>query len=494
MPSTAVPEVLSAREIDVWADTADVIVVGYGIAGACAAIEARVAGADVLVVERASGGGGASALSGGIFYLGGGTPVQEAAGFHDDAENMFRFLMASTGAPDPRLVRRFCANAVPHFHWLEAQGIPFERSYYKDKTVIPPGTHCLSSTGNENAWPYREIAHAVPRGHKVASGDPEAGSVAMRALLGRCAELGVRKRFDSRVTALVRDSAQRIVGVRLSQFGETQDFRARGAVVLAAGGFGFNAEMARHYAPQVPEAAQPLGIPNNDGDGIRLGQSANAATQAMDGVIATASFYPPSQLIKGILVNASGERFVNEDTYHGRMADILMDQPGAAAHLILDSEIFAYPEHEGAKQALVDGWDTVAEMEAGLRLPPGALPNTLDEYNQNAAAGKDPLFHKHPDWLKPLNEPPFAAFDVSYDAVTYVFLTLGGLRTTADAAVLDRDGKVIPGLYAAGACVSSIPQDGRSYASGLSLGPGSYFGRVAGRNAAGESTNEAVET
>lgn len=483
-------EVVEASAVTDWDDVADVLVIGLGIAGACAAIEARGEHADVLVVERASGGGGASALSGGIFYLGGGTPVQQAAGVSDDAENMFNYLMASTRAPDPKIVRRFCEGSVAHFDWLEAQGLPFERSHYEDKAVIPPGTYCLCDTGNEKMWPYYEIAEPAPRGHKVASGEPEAGSVAMHALIGRCEVLGVRTRFDSRVTALVRDAAQRIVGVRVKHFDSELHLRARRAVVIAAGGFGFNDELRAQYTPQVPAAAEALGIPNNDGDALLLGQSVGAATQAMDGVIATASFYPPGKLIKGILVNVRGERFVNEDGYHGRTADILMDQPDAKAYLILDAEIFDYPLRPDAKNAFIDGWETVAEMEAALQLPEYSLRYTLDAYNQAARQSRDPEFHKHPKWLKALDVAPYAAFDVSYDALNYVFLTLGGLRTTAEAEVLDSAGRPIPGLYAAGACVSSIPQDGRGYGSGMSLGPGSFYGRVAGRNGARQASNE----
>ncbi len=473
-----------ADQVGSWDDVADVIVVGYGIAGACAALEARRAGADVLVMERASGGGGASALSAGIFYLGGGTPVQKQFGYEDPPEEMYKFLMASTSAPDAAVVRRFCDGSVEHFQWLEDQGVPFERSYYRDKAVIAPGSECLCSTGNEKLWPYREVAEPAPRGHKVAKVGDGGGALVMRALIGRCTEAGVRTLYDTRVVALVQDGDQRVVGVRVRESGSSRCLRARRGVVLAAGGFGMNREMVRRYVPQLPEHAEPLGIPNNDGDGILLGQAAGAATQGMQGVIATGSFYPPGQLIKGILVNRRGERFVAEDSYHGRTADVLMEQPDAAAHLIVDSEVFAYPEATAIGHRLVDGWDSVAEMERGLELPEGSLQRSLAEYNRYAAEGRDPLYYKHSEWLKPLDQGPFAAFDVSYGNSRYVYLTLGGLKTTVNAEVLDHRGRIVPGLYAAGACVSSIPQDGRGYASGLSLGPGSFYGRIAGQSAA----------
>ncbi len=478
------PSLVDSTDIDTWSEVADVVVIGYGIAGACAALEARRTGAEVLVLERASGGGGASALSAGIFYLGGGTAVQQAVQVDDDPENMYRFLISSTSAPNPRIVRRFCDDSPSHFDWLEAQGVPFERTYFKAKAVVPPTSECLASTGNEKVWPYNELARPVARGHKVAKEGDGGGALAMNALIGRCEEEGVRVQCDTRVLALVADHHGRVMGVRIRQDGEEHHIKASKAVIICAGGFGMNDELMDEYVPDLPRTAEPLGIPNNDGDGLQLGLSAGAATEAISGTISTGSFYPPADLIKGILVNRHGERFVAEDSYHGRTAERIAEQPGAQAYLIVDEEIFAYPDRMKANFRLVDGWETIAEMEAGLNLPAGSLQRTLQEYNAAAVEGKDPLLNKQPEWVKPLSKGPYAAFDVSYDQVTYVYLTLGGLKTSAEAEVLDKEGRAIPGLFAAGACVAHIPQTGKEYASGLSLGPGSYFGRVAGKNAA----------
>ena len=468
-------------------DTADVIIIGYGIAGACAALEARRAGADVLVIERASAGGGSSALSSGLFYFGGGTDVQKAAGYADSAENMYRFIMASMGSEQADLVRRYCDDNVAHFNWLETQGVPFERSYFPGKAVFLLSTEGLMSTGNEKVWPYREIAAPVPRGHQVAREGESPGGGATEPLLARCAEAGVRASYDSIATALICDDAGAVCGVAARQAGVTKYYAANRGVIIATGGFGMNREMLAEHFPNLPETAEPLGTPYTEGSGILIGTAAGAATRGMDGMIATASIYPPGQLIKGIIVNQHGRRFVAEDSYHGRTAAFIMEQPDTRAYLIVDAEVFAYPEIVTAHHALIDGFETIGEMEARLALPAGSLVETLSDYNRHAAEGEDPMFHKHPDWLKPLDKAPWAAFDISFNRSNYLYITLGGLKIDRHARVLDHDGMPIPGLFAAGACTAHIPRDGKSYASGMSLGPGSYFGRVAGRTAAGKA-------
>jgi len=479
-------ENLVVRHADVpsWDETVDVLVAGYGVAGACAALEAHRAGAKVLVVERASGGGGASALSSGIYYLGGGTPVQRAFGYDDTPEEMYKFMLASCGDPDAARVRSFCDNAAAHFDWLEAQGLPFERTYFKGKAVFLNTTECLFSTGSEKLWPYSVIAKPAPRGHKVAGIGENAGAVGMNALLATCRREGVPAIYDSAVMALVQDEAGRVTGARVKQVGRMLHIRARSGVVITTGNFTFNKQMIAEHVPLLSETCEPLGVPSNDGLGTRLGMAAGGAAQGMDGVCATASIYPPGQLIKGIIINNRGERFVAEDSYHGRTADFVKEQPDQRAWLIVDSEIFAYPEIQTHKHTLVDGWETVAEMEAGLKLPAGSLQRTLADYNRHAADGQDPYLFKAAEWLKPLDKAPYAAFDISFNRSVYLFITLGGLRTNADAQVLNARAVPVPGLYAAGAAASHIPQSGKGYASGMSLGPGSWFGRVAGRHAA----------
>ena len=124
----------------------------------------------------------------------------------------------------------------------------------------------------------------------------------------------------------------------------------------------------------------------------------------MDEPFITAPFYPPSVLVKGLIVNKLGERFVAEDSYHARTSYHVMQQPEQAAYLIVDS---AHVEEQRMSLCpLIDGWETVEEMESGLGLPTGSLAKTLDRYNEHAARGEDPDFHKHPDWLAPQDTGP----------------------------------------------------------------------------------------
>ncbi|MFB6959056.1 FAD-dependent oxidoreductase [Streptomyces sp. NPDC056309] len=128
----------AATDIGNWDLTADVVVAGYGVAGAAAAVEAARAGAEVLVLERAGGWGGAAALAGGFVYLGGGTALQRACGFDDTPEAMAAFLMAAMGpGADPAKIGAYCEGSVAHFDWLVECGVPFKPVFYGEPAWEP---------------------------------------------------------------------------------------------------------------------------------------------------------------------------------------------------------------------------------------------------------------------------------------------------------------------------------------------------------------------
>ncbi len=481
------PAPINASDVEVWSDEVDVVVVGFGIAGACAALEAARAGARVVLLERAAAYGGTSAMAGGHFYLGGGTAVQEATGVEDSAEEMFKYLMAVSLEPDEQKIRAFCEDSVEHFDWIEALGMQFERSLYEKKAVIQPGTEGLMYTGNEKVHPFRELAKPAPRGHKVPSpGDTGGAKMVLDALAERIAETDVEVRYETGASALVvstgsTDGGDEVVGVAWRKYDERGFIRAK-AVVIAAGGYVGNDKMIAEYTPQLGSKLFPLASTYDDGLGIRLGASVGAELRFMEQAFITAPFYPPAQLVTGIVVNKEGNRFVAEDSYHSRTSGFVMDQPDQAAYLIVDSAHIEHPDFPLCP--FIDGWETVPEMEQALGIPAGALQATLSSYNENAARKQDPELHKHPDWLDPQDTGPWGAYDLTLGKAMYAGFTMGGMQVSVDGEVRRDDSTVIPGLYAAGACAVNIAQDGKGYASGTQLAEGSYFGRRVGRHAA----------
>jgi succinate dehydrogenase/fumarate reductase flavoprotein subunit len=480
--SIETPATVNADDVTSWSDDADVVVIGFGIAGGCAAVSAAAAGARVLVLERAAAAGGTSAMAGGHFYLGGGTAVQQATGHPDSPEEMYKYLVAVSRDPDREKIRAYCQGSVEHFNWLESLGFQFERSFYPEKAVIQPNTEGLMYTGNEKVWPFFEKAVPAPRGHKVpVPGDTEGAKLVIDLLLKRAENLGVQIRYETGATQLTVEGSGAVTGVMWKQFSETGAVKAK-SVIIAAGGFVMNKEMVAKYTPKLAEKPFVLGNTYDDGLGIRLGMSAGGATQQMDQIFITAPAYPPAILLTGIIVNKLGKRFVAEDSYHSRTSGFVMDQPDSAAFLIVDEAHLQRPQVPLVP--LIDGWETVEEMEAALGIPTGNLVATLNRYNEFAARGEDPDFHKQPEFLAPQDKGPWGAFDLSLGKAMYAGFTIGGLATSVDGQVLRDDGTVIPGLYAVGACASNIAQDGKGYASGTQLGEGSFFGRRAGAHAA----------
>ncbi len=429
------PSPITTTDVEAWSDEVDVVVVGFGIAGACAALEAARAGASVILLERAAEYGGTSAMAGGHFYLGGGTAVQLATGIEDSAEEMFKYLMAVSLDPDEDKIRAFCDDSVEHFDWIESLGLQFERSLYEEKAVIQPGTQGLMFTGNEKVHPFRDIAKPAPRGHKVPKpGDTGGAKMVLDALADRIAETTIDVRYETGATNLVVQAGPEgggaVAGVAWRRYDERGAIRA-GSVVIAAGGYVGNDAMVKELTPQLGSMLFPLASTYDDGLGIRLGASVGAELRFMEQAFITAPFYPPAKLVTGIVVNKEGNRFVAEDSYHSRTSGFVMDQPDQAAYLIVDS-----------------------------------------------------VHIEHPDWLEPQDTGPWGAYDLTLGKAMYAGFTMGGMRVSIDGEVCREDGSVITGLYAAGACAVNIAQDGKGYASGTQLAEGSYFGRRAGRHAA----------
>jgi len=465
-------------------DTVDVAVLGLGVAGTCAVVAARQAGASVLAVERGPGPGGTSALSGGLVYLGGGTALQAGCGYQDSPENMAAFLRAALGpGADEDRVEAYCEGSPEHFDWLVSIGVPFRAAFCEEPNRESPDDAGLLFSGGEDAYPFDEIAVPVPRGHKPRWTD-SAGGFLMERLGAAMSDGAARVVPDAPAEALIVDGGA-VVGASLRTDEGPRAVRALGGVVVATGGFIHNEAMVAEYCPpaHVPDPAWRIGTPADDGRGIRMGLGAGAVATRLDAFECALPLGPPHRLARAILVDRHGQRFINEDAYTGRIGLHALRDHDGFVYMITDDLI-----HERNLIGLRIGYAaaTPEELAVDIGVPPDALARTLRRYNEAAAHGEDPEFHKRPPYLQPIGVPPasgIGAVDLRVDhGSIYATFTLGGLVTDPDGAALDGAGGRIPGLYAAGRTAASLAAG--HYVSGISLGDGSFFGRRAGSHAA----------
>lgn len=479
MPAAALPR----SDVRQWDITSDVVIVGSGVAGTAAAIEARRAGVDALVLEKLPKLGGSSAMSGGVVYLGGGTPLQKACGFTDTVDAMRDYILAASGDYAQRdKVDVYCNESIDHFNWLVDNGVRYKVGFTGGKGL--PGTDdSLYYSGNELIHPYREQAVPAPRGHVPGYRGWTGGRSLMAALLESAQKQGARYMTGVSCERLVVESDGRVVGLVVEADGRRQHVRARKGVVLAAGGFIHNRQMLEWYAPELANCSVPWGNMGDMGMGIQMGIGAGAAALRMHHGFAIMPLYQPDHVLKGIIVNRVGQRFAPEESYHAFIGHEIAFHQQGRAWLITDADSqYGYEDYRVSEVARAD---SLAGLEAALDMPPESLRDTVGYYNRFAERGEDPLFHKGKDYLVPLYKPPFIAYDLSVDKAFFPVHTFGGLHTNAGAEVLDAWGEKIPGLYAAGRTSAGIPV-APYIGSGISVGDGSFFGRKAGANAARE--------
>lgn len=473
---------LPIEQVPQWDFETDVAIIGFGATGACAAIEARVAGARVMLFERSSGSGGASALSGGEIYIGGGTDAQKAAGFDDTVEDFTAYLKLAGGpCADDAKCERYGHEALAHYQWLKDQGVPYRGNYLPGKVIEPTDDSTLIWSGSEAAAPFYKSAKPAPRGHVIQHMGWGGGRPLVDILEARARDLGTEIHVDARAVALITNGT-RVAGAVVRIDNKDRFVSANKGVVLATGGFVFNDAMRRKYCPDSFRVNSPIGD-KDDGIGIELGASVGGDPIHMDQFFTTCPWTIPVDQAHGVFVNLAGQRFINEDCYHGRVSRCAVDQPGGKVYLLLDSAHFTQPL-DLAGITIAGTGETWEEVEAELEMPAGTLSTTMHFYNTHAREGRDPLFDKQAPILRSLDQSPFVALECNFETSYFSFFTLGGLKTSADAEVLDRAGQPIPGLFAAGRCTSGLPAWGHGYSSGMSLADCTFFGRYAGLNAA----------
>lgn len=461
----------------------DVVVVGTGAAGLCAALEAASAGAEVLLVESEAVAGGSTNLSGGII-MAADTSVQRAAGYTDSIEALYRdYSNLNQGAIDPGLVWQLASQSGPAVEWLIGLGVKFVRQ--------------LVYAAEES----------VPRSHIPTRG----GAGIVKVLLNACKDRGVDIAYGKRITDLVVENGA-ACGVRVGN----ETVRAS-SVVLALGGFGANPALWQEHLPSLAEAGRAawyIGAEGARGDALRLGSQVGAAVVGHDRCLAllTPDFYRNLEVyFPGwlVMVDRSGQRRVDESTSystmelaHRRHGPFFAIFDAAAKKAAQPGLPLQYKQAvPGMEAATTSNWvepvldemialgkvasaPTLEQLANTLSIDADGLKATVARYNEQTTAGADADFRKETRFMRRLDEPPFYGVELRRGILA---LTSTGLRIDASAAVLDSHGDRIPGLYAAGECTGGVL--GTIYVgSGNSMANCVVFGRTAGVSAAAHAS------
>ena len=473
------------KDIKQWDIETDVAIAGFGGAGSCAAIEASDAGSNVIIFELASESGGSTKLSSAEIYMGGsgGTPIQQACGFNDTTEDMIAYLEMSQGdLGDKEKIKTYCENSVDHYHWLVDKGARYKESFHQERAIMALTDDCLLYTGSEKAMPYADKAKPCPRGHNLYVEGDNGGPFLMNALTKQVEQRSdkIRVEYEARVLTLIADDENQVHGLVVRMNMQEYNVRAKKGVILCAGGFVMNDAMVEKYAPKLKQATYQVGNPGDTGTGIMMGMGVGANTINMGEGFMSMPFYPPADITKGIIINEQAQRFINEDCYHSRVGAYAFKQLGRRIYFILHaSDDFQTPQFLFADFAGTG--ETIEELAEEIKLDADMLKHTINYYNKNAREGKDPVFQKSAEYLEEI-KAPYVALDLTPgNGAIMPYFTLGGLETKVTGEVLTPNGKVIKGLYAAGRTTAGLPRSAEGYASGLSVGDATFFGRLAGQ-------------
>ena len=462
----------------------DVVVVEAGAAGLCAAVTAAEAGASVLVAEASDAAGGASQFSAGLI-MAAGTRFQRERGIEDNPEMLLHeYLAFNRWSVETGVARRLAEEAGPSVEWLADHGVGVSDIYF---------------SGDDR----------IARGHVI-----EGGGAAIVACLLAAAQADPRidLAFGRRVDRLLTDGVTGLVtGVAVGE-----DRVTAGAVVLAAGGFGANKELWPRYLPRAVEAEWTfyIGPPTSRGDALALAGALGAQIVGHDRGLLNArpnfsqsmdSYYPGWL----VFVDREGKRFVNEMTAYSVIESTIRARGGrvwaifddAAKHAAVPRSTAAAKKYDMPTGTNWEDWvepvidemtgkgrvltaPSITALAASMGTEPAVLAGTVARYNEDVAAGHDTMFEKPSRALRSIAEPPFYATELR---LCNLALTGAGPRVNRDGQVLDHGAIPIRGLFAAGECAGGVLGD-VYMGSGNALANAVTFGRVAGQNAAKQTS------
>ena len=449
----------------------DVIVVGAGGAGFAAALTAKALGVSVILLEKMPQVGGNSLISGAEMNVAQ-SWIQKELGIKDSPElHAQDTLKGGDYKGDPAVVETMTHGALPAAEWLKnTVGIRYEpHNLFQfggnsvKRALIPVG-----QTGTE----YITKLSALAQKEKIPV------VTGMKAV------------------ALIKNKDGRVVGVSCESNGKKYDFYAKGGIILATGGFGANAAMVKKYNPSLDERFKTTDAPGTTGEALYMAQKAGAELVNMQYIQTYPICDPISGVIEliadarfdgAILINQEGKRFVEELQRRDVISHAILNQPDSYCYVLwndnigkISNTVKAHPEEYETftKQGVMHTADNLKEVADFFKIPYDNLKATIDRVSQMAKdGGKDLDFHNR-GGLKDLSTGKYYIIK----AVPSIHHTMGGVRINPKAEALDKNGKPVPGLYAAGEVTGCTHGTNR-------LGGNAYtdimvFGRIAGEQAA----------
>lgn len=447
----------------------DIIVIGAGGAGFSAAIEAKMAGANVIILEKMPVAGGNTLISG-AEYAAPNNWIQQKEGIEDNVDLMIEdTLRGGDNKNNPELVKVVAENALEGAEWLrDVVGVEWE-----DELMFFGGHSVKRSL--------------IPLG--------ASGQEIIKKQLMKAEELDIEILYNTPATELIINESGKVIGVLAEGTDTNYTFNATKAVIITTGGFGSNIEMRKEYNPEIDETILSTNTVGSTGDGIIMAQKIGAGLTGMeyiqtypicDPLTGTLLYFDDARLYgHSVIVNLEGKRFVEELGRRDVMSMGIKDQTGHVCYEIIDHNGFVQSklqenhaieiEYLYANELLVKA-NTVKEAAEFFGIDAEQMQKTLDDYNSYVDAGVDPEFNKRSLPSK-IEEGPFYILK----AAPAVHHTMGGITINTKAQVLDTKGNVIEGLYAAGEVTGGI--HGTNRLGSNALADITVFGRIAGQNA-----------
>lgn len=449
----------------------DVVVIGAGGAGFSAAIEAKNAGANVVLLEKMPAVGGNSLISGAEMNAAKNW-VQPKLGINDDSPELHAEDTYKGGdmKGDMNVIKVMTHNALDAAKWCrDYLGVRFE-----DDNLFFFGGHSRKRA-------------LIPVGHT--------GTEFITKFQAKADELGIPIITNMKAEELIKDKSGRVVGVKATMNGASYTFNAKGGVVLATGGFGANPEMVKKYNPKIDERFKTTDAPGTTGEALYMAERAGAQLVNM-GYIQT---YPICDPISGvieliadarfdgaIMLNQEGKRFVEELQRRDVLSEAILKQTGGYCWVLWNDKIGSisntvkeHPtEYEAfTKQGIMATCDDLKCVADFTKIPFDSLKGTVNRVSSMTGKGNDKDFN-HRSGLVDMTQGKYYVIK----AVPSVHHTMGGVRINEKAQALTAEGKAIPGLWAAGEVTGVTHGTNR-------LGGNAYtdiivFGRIAGKAAA----------